>query len=139
MQNIKRWISLALVVCLLAMSPAAALAEDTETGTGLPAESETVTSPSPSSSAAAEGETVTSPSPSASAAAEAHLIRKLFNAYRCGPPSRVTGTSSWTSVDHSVSRLPPRTCLLYTSYLGLTKKRQTMNDGNTGIRPHEGG
>ena len=35
-----------------------------------------------------------------------HLIRKLFNAYRCGPPSRVTGTSSWTCVDHSVSRLP---------------------------------
>ena len=38
-----------------------------------------------------------------------HLIRKLFNAYRCGPPSRVTGTSSWTCVDHSVSRLPPPT------------------------------
>ncbi len=74
MQNIKRWISLALVVCLLAMSPAAALAEDTETGTGLPAESETVTSPSPSSSAAAEGETVTSPSPSASAAAESETV-----------------------------------------------------------------
>ena len=37
------------------------------------------------------------------------LYRKLFNAYRCGPPSRVTGTSSWTSVDHSVSRLPPPT------------------------------
>ena len=65
MQNIKRWISLALVVCLLAISPAAALAEDTETGTGLPAESETITSPSPSASTAAEeSETVTSPSPS---------------------------------------------------------------------------
>ena len=38
-----------------------------------------------------------------------HLIRKLFNAYRCGPPSRVTGTSPWTCVDHSVSRLPPMT------------------------------
>ena len=38
-----------------------------------------------------------------------HLIRKLFNAYRFGPPSRVTGTSTWTRVDHSVSRLPPRT------------------------------
>ena len=38
-----------------------------------------------------------------------HLIRKLFNAYRCGPPSRVTGTSSWTCVDHSVSRLPTLT------------------------------
>ena len=35
-----------------------------------------------------------------------HLIRKLFNAYRCGPPSRVTGTSPWTCVDHPVSRLP---------------------------------
>ena len=74
MQNIKRWISLALVVCLLAISPAAALAEDTETGTGLPAESETITSPSPSASAAAESETVTSPSPSASAAAESETI-----------------------------------------------------------------
>ena len=37
------------------------------------------------------------------------LVRKLFNAYRCGPPSRVTGTSPWASVDHSVSRLPPPT------------------------------
>ena len=39
----------------------------------------------------------------------AHLIQKLFNAYWCGPPSRVTGTSPWTCVDHSVSRLPPLT------------------------------
>ena len=39
----------------------------------------------------------------------AHLIRKLFNAYRFGPPSRVTGTSPWACVDHSVSRLPPPT------------------------------
>ena len=38
-----------------------------------------------------------------------HLIQKLFNAYWCGPPSRVTGTSSWTCVDHLVSRLPPLT------------------------------
>ena len=74
MQNIKRWISLALVVCLLAMSPAAALAEDTETGTGLPVENESITSPSPSASAAAESETVTSPSPSASAAAESETV-----------------------------------------------------------------
>ena len=37
------------------------------------------------------------------------LIRKLFNAYRFGPPSRVTGTSPWPSVDHLVSRLPPPT------------------------------
>ena len=74
MQNIKRWISLALVVCLLAMSPAAALAEDTETGTGLPVESESITFPSPSASAAAESETVTSPSPSASAAAESETV-----------------------------------------------------------------
>ena len=41
-----------------------------------------------------------------------HLIRKLFNAYRCGPPSGVTRTSSWTRVDHSVSRLPRPTCAL---------------------------
>ena len=39
----------------------------------------------------------------------AHLIQKLFNAYWLGPPSRVTGTSPWTCVDHSVSRLPPLT------------------------------
>ena len=38
-----------------------------------------------------------------------HLIGRLFNAYPFGPPSRVTGTSAWTCVDHSVSRLPPRT------------------------------
>ena len=38
-----------------------------------------------------------------------HLIQKLFNAYWCGPPFRVTGTSSWTCVDHLVSRLPPLT------------------------------
>ena len=63
MQNIKRWISLALVVCLLAISPAAALAEGTSVGTGLPAEGEIVTSPSPSASTAAESETVTSPQP----------------------------------------------------------------------------
>ena len=37
------------------------------------------------------------------------LSRKLFNAYRFGPPSRVTGTSAWTWVDHPVSRLPPMT------------------------------
>ena len=74
MQNIKRWISLVLVVCLLAMLPAAALAEDTETGTGLPVEGEIVTSPSPSASAAEESETATSPSPSASAAAESETI-----------------------------------------------------------------
>ena len=37
------------------------------------------------------------------------LIRKLFNAYRFGPPSRVTGTSAWPWVDHLVSRLPPHT------------------------------
>ncbi len=33
-----------------------------------------------------------------------HLIGKLFNAYPFGPPSRVTGTSSWTCVDHPVTR-----------------------------------
>ena len=37
------------------------------------------------------------------------LIRKLFNAYRFGPPFRVTGTSTWSRVDHLVSRLPQRT------------------------------
>ena len=37
------------------------------------------------------------------------LIQKLFNAYWCGPPSGVTRTSSWTRVDHLVSRLPVTT------------------------------
>ena len=37
------------------------------------------------------------------------LIEKLFNAYSFGPPFRVTGTSTWPCVDHSVSRLPPLT------------------------------
>ena len=37
------------------------------------------------------------------------LIRKLFNAYRFGPPSSVTWTSAWPRVDHLVSRLPKRT------------------------------
>ena len=39
----------------------------------------------------------------------AHLIRKLFNAYRCGPPAGATLPSSWTCVDHPVSRLPATT------------------------------
>ena len=33
------------------------------------------------------------------------LIRKLFNAYRFGPPVGFTQTSTWSRVDHSVSRL----------------------------------
>ena len=36
----------------------------------------------------------------------AQLIRKLFNAYQCGPPVGFTPASSWPGVDHSVSRLP---------------------------------
>ena len=41
-------------------------------------------------------------------------MQKLFNAYWLGPPSRVTGTSPWTCVDHSVSRLPrPTQCALF--------------------------
>ena len=36
------------------------------------------------------------------------LIRKLFNAYRFGPPSSVTWTSAWPRVDHLVSRLCKR-------------------------------
>ena len=47
------------------------------------------------------------------------LIQKLFNAYWCGPPSRVTGTSPWPSVDHSVSRLPPMTMSPYSGSLSL--------------------
>ena len=39
----------------------------------------------------------------------AQVIRKLFNAYRFGPPTCVTTSSSCPCVDHSVSRLPPPT------------------------------
>lgn len=39
----------------------------------------------------------------------AQVIRKLFNAYRFGPPTCVTTSSSCPCVDHSVSRLPPAT------------------------------
>ena len=54
-----------------------------------------------------------------------HLIGKLFNAYPLGPPSRVTGTSAWTCVDHLVSRLPPPTInalfrLAFTAAPGLS-------------------
>ena len=48
-----------------------------------------------------------------------HLIGKLFNAYPFGPPYRVTGTSAWTCVDHSVSRLPPVTMTPYSDSLSL--------------------
>ena len=48
-----------------------------------------------------------------------HLIGKLFNAYPFGPPSRVTGTSTWTCVDHSVSRLPHMTISPYSGSLSL--------------------
>jgi hypothetical protein len=34
------------------------------------------------------------------------VIRKLFNAYRFGPPQRVTAASACPWVDHAVSRLP---------------------------------
>ena len=106
MQNIKRWISLALVVCLLAMSPAAALAEDTETGTGLPVESESITFPSPSASAAAESETVTSPSPSASAAAEGESITSPSPSSSAAAEESETVTSPSPSIEASVSPSP---------------------------------
>ena len=37
------------------------------------------------------------------------IIRKLFNAWRFGPPPRLTGASACPWVDHRVSRLPPPT------------------------------
>ena len=37
------------------------------------------------------------------------LIRKLFNAYQCGPPDGFTQPSPWSGVDHPVSRLPSLT------------------------------
>ena len=106
MQNIKRWISLALVVCLLAMLPAAALAEDTETGTGLPVEGEIVTSPSPSASAAEESETATSPSPSASAAAESETVTSPSPSASAAAAESETVTSPSPSIEASVSPSP---------------------------------
>ena len=53
-----------------------------------------------------------------------HLIQKLFNAYWFGPPSRGTGTSSWTCVDHSVSRLPPPTLTPRCGALWLAPKHR---------------
>ena len=38
-----------------------------------------------------------------------HVIRKLFNAYRFGPPAGVTRPSACARVDHLVSRLRPLT------------------------------
>ena len=106
MQNIKRWISLVLVVCLLAMLPAAALAEDTETGTGLPVEGEIVTSPSPSASAAEESETATSPSPSASAAAESGTVTSPSPSASAAAAESETVTSPSPSIEASVSPSP---------------------------------
>ena len=64
-----------------------------------------------------------------------HLIQKLFNAYWCGPPSRVTETSTWTCVDHLVSRLPPPTKTPYSGSLSLRLTDiNTLNlagDGNS--------
>ena len=60
-----------------------------------------------------------------------HLIQKLFNAYWCGPPSGVTRTSSWTRVDHLVSRLPHQTVTPYSDSLSLrlrASKRLTSPD-----------
>jgi hypothetical protein len=37
------------------------------------------------------------------------FIQKLFNVYWFGPPFRFNGTSTWSWVDHKVSRLPPLT------------------------------
>ena len=105
MQNIKRWISLVLVVCLLAMLPAAALAEDTETGAGLPVEGEIVTSPSPSASAAVESETVTFPSPSASAAAESETATSPSPSASAAAESE-TVTSPSPSIEASISPSP---------------------------------
>ena len=106
MQNIKRWISLVLVVCLLAMLPAAALAEDTETGTGLPVEGEIVTSPSPSASAAEESETATSPSPSASAAVESETVTSPSPSASAAAAESETVTSPSPSIEASVSPSP---------------------------------
>jgi len=47
------------------------------------------------------------------------LIQRLFNVYWFGPPSRVTVTSTWSWVDHKVSRLPPLTKTPYSDSLSL--------------------
>ena len=51
------------------------------------------------------------------------LIRRLFNAYRFGPPSTVTPTSAWTRVDHRVSRSAPPTKPPYSGSLSLRLTR----------------
>ena len=51
------------------------------------------------------------------------LIRRLFNAYRFGPPSTVTPTSAWTRVDHRVSRSAPPTKTPYSGSLSLRLTR----------------
>ena len=48
-----------------------------------------------------------------------HVIRKLFNAYRFGPPAGVTRPSACARVDHLVSRLPPLTPSPYSDSLSL--------------------
>jgi hypothetical protein len=48
-----------------------------------------------------------------------HLILWFFNTNRFGPPLRVTATSSWTWVDHSVSGRRLRTKAPYSDSLSL--------------------
>ena len=54
------------------------------------------------------------------------LIRKLFNAYRCGPPGCVTTPSTWPWVDHQVSRQQPLTKPPCSDSLSLRLRESTL-------------
>ena len=47
------------------------------------------------------------------------LIQMVFNPYWFGPPRSVTCASSWSRIDHTVSRLPPRTKAPYSDSVSL--------------------
>ena len=70
-----------------------------------------------------------------------HLIQKLFNASWFGPPSRLTGTSTWTTVDHLVSRLPPPTIrTLHARFLcgSVPEGLNHAGDGNSQVHYAKG-
>ena len=55
------------------------------------------------------------------------LIRRLFNAYRFGPPAGFTLPSPWTGVDHTVSGLRLRTKSPSSDSLSLRLRPQSLN------------
>lgn len=63
-----------------------------------------------------------------------HLILWFFNTTRFGPPFRVTGTSSWTWVDHPVSGQRLRTHAPYSDSLSLRLQLLTLTSHATVTR-----